>query len=174
MAGYVTEVSLYCKGCNLAFKAQRDLDIHVITCTRPARGTSFFQYTDLRGGMAGEKTEIAGEKIALPDSQISSQNTEENREQKAAEEKNHSCHLCGRNFGSGKGLQVHLRSCMTKGSVKRKQGQVVEEIERQQPQASISIEGNLNQNQPLWEGHPEGHTYADLEQMVSAMYDEIE
>ena len=50
---------------------------------------------------------------------------------------------------------------MTKRSVKRKQGQVVEEIERQQPQASISNEG--------WGEH----TYADLEQTVSSMYDEI-
>ena len=64
--------SLYCKGCRLTFKEQKDLDIHIITCTRPAKGTAFVMMADLRGGLPAEKRAepIPGnEKLVLPDSQ---------------------------------------------------------------------------------------------------------
>ena len=119
--------SLYCKGCRLTFKEQRDLDIHVITCTRPAKGTAFVMTADLRGGLPAEKRAEPiprNEKLALPDSQ-NNPNTH-NADEGGNTEMPHSCHLCNRSFGNARGLKQHLVSCKKKNANRRQQRQTPE------------------------------------------------
>ena len=174
--------SLYCKGCRLTFKEQKDLDIHIITCTRPANGTAFVMMADLRGGLPTKRAAAEpvreNEKIVLPDSQT---NSSQNSEEGGTKEKPHPCHLCIKSFGNARGLKQHLVSCKKKAANRRQQRPIIEgeapaikEIPPQNvpqtgaPQTPPENPARAPQNQ-IWGDH----SYTDLMQIVSAVYDEI-
>ena len=106
------------------------------------------------------------DKIALPDTQ-DSQQVNDNQ-----------CTICSRSFSSHRGLQLHLRSCREKEARRQEEvlengsqadsiSEAVEEVVQTSDEPPVNQ--NLDQNQAVWGGH----TYADLESLVTEMYNEI-
>ena len=135
--------NLHCKGCNLVFKIQRELDVHSLTCTRPVRGASFFQWADLRGifpEREEQQDDSDSEKIALPSSQPNTQTPAEKNK----------CHLCSKSFSSDRGLKQHLRSCERKENERQMQTHTLESsqtlMSTERPEILSQNEANPSQN----------------------------
>ena len=115
-----------------------------------------------------------GEEIALASSQPSGQNSAEKEEGSG-----HRCHLCSKTFGSDRGLQQHIRSCQKKRNRNQMQthtsesSQTLAPTERPGIPPQIVAEPSQNPTQPPQNEIWEGHTYPDLQQVVSAIYEEI-